>query len=104
MANKKTAAPTKPTAAVSLLEYVEMFVFAVAFVILLLTLFLRHCTVDGPSMNDTLSHGEHLVISDLFYTPKEGDVIVFHKTDCELDALNVCNLFSSVDAQATGYI
>ena len=89
MANKKAkAAPQKPTAAVSLLEYVEMFVFAVAFVILLLTLFLRLCAVDGDSMNDTLSHGEQLIISDFMYTPKQGDIIVFHKTDCELDALN----------------
>ena len=89
MANKKVkAAPQKQTAAVSLLEYVEMFVFAVAFVILLLSLFLRLCAVDGDSMNDTLSHGEQLLISDLFYTPKQGDIIVFHKTDSEFDALN----------------
>ena len=32
-------------------------------------------------MNDTLIHGEKVVISDVFYTPKRGDIIVFHDTD-----------------------
>ena len=70
-----------PNTAATILEYMEMFVFAVAFVILLLTFALRLCEVDGPSMNNTLSEGERLLISDLFYTPKQNDIIVFHLTD-----------------------
>jgi signal peptidase I len=27
-------------------------------------------------MENTLHHGEHLIISDLFYTPRRGDIIV----------------------------
>ena len=33
--------------------------------------------VDGPSMEDTLHTGEYLVVSDLFYTPRRGDIVVF---------------------------
>ena len=67
-------------AAVAAVEYLELFVFAFAFVIVLITLFARISWVSGPSMNNTLQNGEKLVISDLFYTPKQGDIVVFHQT------------------------
>ena len=35
-------------------------------------------------MNNTLLDGERLVESNLFYTPKQGDIIVFHQTS-EID-------------------
>jgi signal peptidase I len=72
----------------SLFEYVEMFVFAALAVILLMTFALRICVVSGPSMNNTLQNGERLIVSDLFYTPKEGDVIVFHQTSEISDTFN----------------
>lgn len=72
---------TEPTGGVvSVVEYLELFVFAFAFVILLITLFARISWVSGPSMNNTLQNGEKLVISDLFYAPKQGDIVVFHQT------------------------
>lgn len=72
----------------SLFEYVEMFVFAALAVILLMTFALRICVVSGPSMMSTLQNGERLIVSDLFYTPKEGDVIVFHQTSEISDTFN----------------
>jgi signal peptidase I len=65
-----------------------MFVFAALAVILLMTFALRICVVSGPSMNNTLQNGERLIVSDLFYTPKEGDVIVFHQTSEISDTFN----------------
>lgn len=62
-------------------DYVEMFAFAVCFVVLAFTFLFRVCTVDGASMNNTLSHGERIVISDMFYTPKRNDVVVFYEND-----------------------
>ena len=64
----------------SVFEYMEIFVFAAMVVLLVLTFGLRICVVDGPSMNNTLEDGERLLISDLFYTPECGDIIVFHQT------------------------
>ena len=72
----------------NLVEYVEMFVFAVILVIMIMTFCVRLCEVDGPSMNQTLQHGEKLLISDLFYQPKTGDIIVFHSTDSDVSYYN----------------
>ena len=79
-------APQGPGA--SLFEYVEMFVFAALAVILLMTFAFRLCVVSGPSMNNTLQNGERLIVSDLFYTPKAGDIIVFHQTSEVDDTFN----------------
>jgi len=91
MANNKTqkkqsAAPQGFAA--NLVEYVEVFVFALVFVILLMTFCLRLCVVDGPSMNRTLTHGEKLLISDFFYKPETGDIIVFHLSNSDIEYYN----------------
>ena len=69
-------------------DYLEMFVFTVAAVILMISFIVRLCVVSGPSMNNTLLNGERLLVSDLFYTPKTGDVVVFHQTSDQYDAFN----------------
>ena len=61
-------------------DMLEMFVFALAFVILAMAFCFRHSVVDGGSMDQTLYDGEHLIISDLFYTPKTGDIVVVQDT------------------------
>ena len=63
-----------------IVDYMEIFVFAICFVILLFSFAARLCTVEGSSMEDTLYANEKLVVSDLFYTPKREDIIVFHQT------------------------
>ena len=83
--NKENA---KKSAAHHLLDYVEMFVITVAVVILLLSFFFRLCVVSGPSMNNTLLDGEKLIVSNLFYTPDTGDIIVFHQTSDLYDQFN----------------
>lgn len=86
--SKQQQQAQKNSFAVNLIEYMEMFVFAVVFVIILMTFGLRLCKVDGPSMNKTLTHGEKLIISDLFYTPKTGDIIVFHMSGSDIEHYN----------------
>ena len=63
-----------------LIDYAELFVIAICVVILLFSLVFRTCNVDGDSMNQTLINGETLIISDFAYTPKRGDIVVFHQT------------------------
>ncbi len=58
----------------------ETFLLAICFVFLLFSLATRICTVDGRSMEDTLYHGEVLIVSDVLYTPEREDIIVFHQT------------------------
>ncbi len=58
-------------------DFLELFVFTMVTVLILTTFIFRHSIVDGGSMEQTLYNGEHLIISDFFYTPKRSDVIVF---------------------------
>lgn len=69
--------PEKPRIIDYIFEFVELFVFTLAAVIILTSFVFKHSVVDGNSMYDTLEHGDHLIISDLFYTPERGDIIVF---------------------------
>ncbi len=58
-------------------DWVEVMAFSLTFILLVFTYVGRLAVVDGPSMNNTLEHGETLVISKVNYTPKTGDIIVF---------------------------
>ena len=61
-------------------DFVELFIIALCIVFITFSFAVRFCRVSGPSMENTLYNGEMLLISDLFYTPTAGDVIVFHQT------------------------
>ena len=64
----------------SMLEYIEILVFSLAIVLLLFTFVFRICKVSGDSMNNTLKDNESLIVTNLFYEPKPGDIVVFHQT------------------------
>ena len=68
--------PEKRRVADELLEWAEIATGALAIVILLFTFVFRMVTVDGPSMQQTLQSNDSLIISHLFYTPKQGDIVV----------------------------
>jgi len=67
----------KPRAVDKKFDMIELFVFTLVIIMLLTTFVFKHSVVDGPSMMNTLQHGDHLIISDLFYKPKQYDLIVF---------------------------
>ena len=82
-------APTKATGILaSLYDAVELFVIAICIVILFFSFGARLCRVDGDSMLRTLHDGEMLVVSDIAYTPKQGDIVVFHQTHATNSRLN----------------
>ena len=60
-------------------DWVESVVMALMFCVLLFTFVMRVVGVDGTSMINTLEHGDRLLISNLFYTPKQGDIVVLRK-------------------------
>ncbi|MBE6552172.1 MAG: signal peptidase I [Ruminococcaceae bacterium] len=57
-------------------DWVETFILALAFVLLTFTFLVRFVIVDGSSMLQTLKDGDSLIISNLNYEPKSGDIIV----------------------------
>ena len=68
--------PEKPRKIDGRFDFVELFIFTLLAVMIITSFFFRHTMVKGASMENTLHEGEHLIISDLFYTPKPGDIIV----------------------------
>ena len=67
----------KKTPVREVFDWVEIIALSLAFVLLTFSYVARQARVDGSSMRETFHHGESIVISNLFYTPKQGDVIVF---------------------------
>lgn len=67
----------KPRRIDSVFDVIELFLFTLTAVILLTNFVFRHSEVTGSSMEKTLHENDHLIISDLFYTPDYGDIIVF---------------------------
>lgn len=67
----------KKTPVREVFDWVEIIALSLAFVLLTFSYIARQARVDGSSMRETFHHGESIVISNLFYTPKQGDVIVF---------------------------
>ncbi len=64
------------TAAEELIDWVETIIGAFFAVILIFTFLLRVANVDGQSMLPTLTEGDRLIVTHLFYEPKAGDIII----------------------------
>ena len=67
---------TKKKKVKAVLEYAESLTVVFAVMLLIFTFIARPATVDGESMLPTLRNGERLVISNLFYEPAPGDIVV----------------------------
>ncbi|MBQ1184027.1 MAG: signal peptidase I [Clostridia bacterium] len=57
-------------------EWIDSVVLTVMVLLLVFTFLFRQVKIDGDSMYPTLEDGERVIISDVFYTPKYGDIIV----------------------------
>ncbi len=66
-------------------EWIELFAVSFTVVFLIITFIARHSPVVGSSMVPTLEENDVLIISDLFYTPKQGDIIVAQSATLGLD-------------------
>lgn len=68
----------KPSPIEEVFDWIESIIFSVFLVILIFTFLFRLVTVDGDSMNPTLTDKDKLVISHLFYEPQDGDIVVIN--------------------------
>lgn len=83
---EERAAARKKNRPHEIFDFTELVLVTLS-IILLCSLFLfRQTVVAGGSMEGTLSDGERLLISDFFYTPKAGDVVVVQIEDDIADA------------------
>ncbi len=74
--DEKEAEDESPSAAANFFDWIKSFLFSLTVVIFVFTLLFRGVTVNGNSMLPTLHSGEYLIISNLFYEPKPGDIVV----------------------------
>lgn len=63
-----------------LMEWLESVAISIFIVILVFTFVFRIVIVDGGSMVPTLQDGQRLIISHLFYSPEQGDIVVVNST------------------------
>ena len=61
----------------TIFEWIELVALSIMMVIIILNCFARYSPVDGQSMNETLQHEDVLILSNLFYTPDNGDIVIF---------------------------
>ncbi len=64
-------------------ELLEMLGIVSATIMLVFAFVFRLNIVDGHSMDVTLAHGEYLGVSDLFYEPTPGDIVIVHKINAD---------------------
>ncbi len=68
--------PEKPRRIDVIFDFVELFIFTLVAVIFVSSFFIRHSVVEGESMLGTLEDGDTLIISNVFYEPQAGDIVV----------------------------
>ena len=71
--------PIQSALAKDVFEWLQIIVTAVVGVVITFTIFFRVATIDGPSMKETLHHGDKVIITNFAYTPKNGDIVVISR-------------------------
>jgi len=93
----------KPSLIREVFDWVEIIALSLAFVLLMFSYVARQARVDGDSMRETFHDGETIVISDLFYKPKQGDIVVFQVPNSNLTSEPIIKRVIAVGGQ-TVYI
>lgn len=84
---EKAAAAEVRSARGEVYEWIQCLVFALIFCVILFVFFFRLVDVVGDSMNPTLENADKMIVSDLFYKPKQGDIVIFRKDEYKPEAL-----------------
>jgi len=62
-------------------DWLQCIVMAIVICVLFFSFIVRLVDVVGSSMYPTLEDGDKIIVSNLFYTPKQGDIVVFRKDE-----------------------
>ena len=76
---KKKSEPEPDSEYSDVYEWMQSLVSALLVCVLVFAFFFRIIGIIGDSMNPTFHDGDSVVISNLFYEPKQGDVVVLRK-------------------------
>ncbi|MBE6970035.1 MAG: signal peptidase I [Ruminococcaceae bacterium] len=68
-------------------DWIESVVLALVTCVLVFTFGVRVVGVEGTSMINTLENGDRILISNLFYEPEAGDIVVLRKLSFSKDPI-----------------
>jgi len=68
-----------------IIDWVVSIAVAVVIALVIRTFVFTMVRVDGESMDPTLAHGDTLFTQIIGYTPKQGDIVIFHPSISETD-------------------
>ena len=71
--------PNGANARAEVYDWIQCIIFALVFCVLLFVFGARMVNVVGHSMVPTLEQNDKVIISNLFYHPKQGDIVVLRK-------------------------
>lgn len=77
--NQKCEEDNAPQYVKDIFEWLEVLVTAMISVVIIFSFLFRIATIDGESMENTLIHGQKIIITNLFYEPKVGDIVVISR-------------------------
>ena len=73
-------------------EWVEVLSVAIIAVVIIFCLVFRIATISGDSMKNTLINNDKVIITNLGYEPKQGDIVVISRNaENSLEAQNLSN-------------
>ncbi len=76
---KQENEPDAPQYVKDVFEWLDVLVTAIISVVIIFSFLFRIATIDGDSMENTLIENQKVVITNLFYTPKVGDIVVISR-------------------------
>ena len=62
-------------------EWIQCIIMALIVCVVVFVFFVRLVDVVGSSMYPTLENGDKMIVTDVFYKPKYGDIVVFQKDE-----------------------
>lgn len=77
--NKKKKTEETVSKRAEVYDWIQCIVYALIACVLVFVFFVRLVDVVGSSMYPTLENGDKMVVTNLLYKPKQGDIIVFQK-------------------------
>lgn len=69
----------KSTMVQEIFEWLDVLAAAIIAVVIIFSLLFRVATIEGNSMENTLSGGDRVIITDLAYEPRQGDIVVISR-------------------------
>ncbi len=74
-------------------DWVRCILFAISVVVVCLIFLFRLVDVEGRSMNNTLATNDKVIVTNLFYTPQNNDIVVIsHGESITVRLLSVLSL------------